>query len=42
MVMERLPDPRGDRVKIAMSGKFLPFKFDGAKGNEQALGYKEE
>ena len=25
MVMERLPDPKGDRVKITMSGKFLPF-----------------
>ena len=26
MKMERLPDPKGDRVKIAMSGKFLPYK----------------
>src|ERR1700755_2412534 len=26
MVMERQPDPKGDRVKIAMSGKFLPYK----------------
>ncbi len=42
MVMERLPDPKGDRVRIAMSGKFLPFKYYGASGNEQALGYKEE
>ena len=42
MVMERLADPKGDRVKITMSGKFLPFKYYGAKGNEQALGYKEE
>jgi len=42
MVMERQADPKGDRVKIAMSGKFLPFKYYGAKGNEQALGYKEE
>ena len=41
-VMERQADPKGDRVKIAMSGKFLPFKYYGAKGNEQALGYKEE
>jgi cyanate lyase len=40
--MERQADPKGDRVKIAMSGKFLPFKYYGAKGNEQALGYKEE
>ncbi len=27
MVMERLPDPKGDRVKITMSGKFLPYKY---------------
>ncbi len=26
MSMERQPDPKGDRVKIAMSGKFLPYK----------------
>ncbi|HKU98153.1 MAG TPA: cyanase [Vineibacter sp.] len=26
MAMERLPDPKGDRVKITMSGKFLPYK----------------
>ena len=42
MVMERLADPRGDRVKITMSGKFLPFKYYGATGNAQAYGYKEE
>ncbi len=42
MVMERLPDPRGDRVKITMSGKFLPYKYYGASGNVPAYGYKEE
>ena len=42
MVMERLPDPKGDRVKITMSGKFLPYRYYGATGNEQLLGYKEE
>jgi len=26
MSIEREPDPNGDRVKIAMSGKFLPYK----------------
>src|SRR5438270_7462868 len=26
MVIERLPNPKGDRVKITMSGKFLPYK----------------
>ena len=42
MTMERLPDPKGDRVKIGMSGKFLPFKYYGATGNAQQYGYKEE
>ena len=42
MLMERLADPKGDRVKITMSGKFLPFKYYGATGNAQAYGYKEE
>ena len=26
MVMERQPDPKGDRVKLTLSGKFLPYK----------------
>lgn len=26
MKLERLSDPKGDRVQIAMSGKFLPYK----------------
>jgi cyanate lyase len=26
MSIEREPDPKGDRVKIGMSGKFLPYK----------------
>jgi cyanate lyase len=42
MTIERQADPKGDRVKIAMTGKFLPFKYYGATGNEQALGYREE
>jgi cyanate lyase len=42
MAIERVANPKGDRVKIGMTGKFLPFKYYGAKGNEQALGYKEE
>jgi len=40
--LERQPDPKGDRVKIAMSGKFLPYKYYGSTGNAQAYGYKEE
>jgi cyanate lyase len=42
MTMERQPDPKGDRVRLAMSGKFLPYKYYGATGNAQAYGYKEE
>jgi cyanate lyase len=26
MTLERQPDPKGDRVKLSMSGKFLPYK----------------
>jgi cyanate lyase len=26
MELKREPDPKGDRVRIAMSGKFLPYK----------------
>lgn len=40
--MERQPDPKGDRVKLTMSGKFLPYRYYGATGNNQALGFKEE
>ena len=42
MVMERQADPKGDRVKIGMTGKFLPFKYYGATGNALAYGLKEE
>ena len=42
MTIDRQPDPRGDRVKIGMTGKFLPFKYYGAEGNALAYGYKEE
>lgn len=42
MTIDRQADPKGDRVKLAMTGKFLPFKYYGATGNAQAYGYKEE
>src|ERR1700745_2876148 len=42
MVMERQPDPKGDRVKISMSGKFLPYKYYGANVNVPTYGYREE
>jgi cyanate lyase len=38
---EREPNPKGDRVRITMSGKFLPFKY---YGNEQGVpdyGFKD-
>lgn len=41
MQIERLPNSKGDRVKITMSGKFLPFKY---YENEQGIpeyGFKE-
>ena len=41
MTIDRQADPKGDRVKLGMTGKFLPFKYYGAKGNEQAYGFKE-
>jgi cyanate lyase len=40
--LERLPNPKGDRVKITMSGKFLPYKYYGNSGNVPDYGIKEE
>ena len=42
IALERLPNPKGDRVKITMSGKFLPYKYYGNTGNIPEYGYKEE
>jgi cyanate lyase len=42
MEIARQSDPKGDRVKIGLTGKFLPFKYYGATGNAMAVGYKEE
>ena len=42
MTLERQPDQKGDRVKITMSGKFLPYKYYGATGNVPEYGFKEE
>src|ERR1700759_2680550 len=41
MAIEREPNPKGDRVKITMSGKFLPYKYYGNEQGIPALGYKE-
>ena len=42
MALERLPNPKGDRVKITMSGKFLPYKYYGNTGNIAEYGYRED
>ncbi len=42
MQMERLPNPKGDRVKITMHGKFLPYKYYGNDKDTPEYGYKEE
>jgi len=39
--IERQPNPKGDRVKITLTGKFLPYRY---YGNEQGIpeyGFKE-
>ncbi|WP_371419896.1 cyanase [Tardiphaga sp.] len=41
MVMQRVSNPKGDRVQITMSGKFLPYKYYGATGNVPEYGFKE-
>ena len=41
MKIERLPHPKGDRVKITMSGKFLPYKYYGAEQGILEYGVKE-
>jgi cyanate lyase len=37
----REPNPKGDRVKITMSGKFLPYKYYGNQQGVPEYGYKE-
>ncbi|WP_424812178.1 cyanase [Roseococcus sp. YIM B11640] len=39
---ERMAHEKGDRVKITMSGKFLPYKYYGAEQGIPQYGYKEE
>ena len=42
MHIEREANPKGDRVKLTMSGKFLPYRY---YGNEQGIpeaGYQED
>ncbi len=41
MAIERLPNPKGDRVRITMSGKFLPYKYYGNEPGIPDYGVKE-
>ena len=40
--IERMAHPKGDRVKIVMSGKFLPYRYYGAEQGIPEYGFKEE
>jgi cyanate lyase len=42
MDIVREPNPKGDRVRISMSGKFLPFKYYGNEQGIPEVGYKED
>ncbi len=39
--MRREANPKGDRVRVTMSGKFLPYKYYGAEQGLPEYGYKE-
>ncbi|OYW32903.1 MAG: cyanase [Azorhizobium sp. 12-66-6] len=39
--MERVANPKGDRVKLTMTGKFLPYKYYGAEQGTPEYGFKE-
>lgn len=40
--IERVAHAKGDRVKMTMTGKFLPFKYYGNEQGIPEVGYKEE
>jgi cyanate lyase len=39
---DRASNPKGDRVRLVMSGKFLPYKYYGAEQGVPEYGFKEE
>ena len=41
MEISREPNPKGDRVRISMSGKFLPYRYYGAEQGLPEYGFKE-
>ena len=40
--IDRLANAKGDRVRLLMSGKFLPYKYYGAEQGVAEYGFKEE
>jgi cyanate lyase len=42
MDIERQPQEKGDRVKITMTGKFLPYKYYGNEQGIQGTGIRED
>ena len=42
MRIDREANPKGDRVRISMSGKFLPYKYYGNEQGIPEVGYKED
>ena len=40
--LDRLANPKGDRVRMVISGKFLPYKYYGAEQGLPEYGYKEK
>jgi cyanate lyase len=42
MEIGRVANPAGDRVKLTMTGKFLPYRYYGATEGHATLGYKEK
>jgi cyanate lyase len=42
MEIEREPNAKGDRVKMTMSGKFLPYKYYGSEQGIPEYGFKED
>jgi cyanate lyase len=40
--LDRLPHEKGDRVRLVMSGKFLPYKYYDNKEGVPGYGFKEE
>ncbi len=41
LALDRLPNAKGDRVQLVMSGKFLPYKYYGAEQGVPEFGFKE-